>query len=140
MTMRLSDWQTRLTRFLATAARAGFAPGRMDCALLAAGAVEAQTGVDLAAEWRGAYDSIPGGLRAVRASGYQDHVDVFARHLTAVPAAEARPGDIAVLPMGRPLPSLGVVHGTHAYVLIEGQTGLLLLPMTEASLAFQVGA
>lgn len=54
---RLPDWDIRAARWFRTVARRPFAWGSNDCALFCAGAVLAMTGVDLAAEWRGAYGS-----------------------------------------------------------------------------------
>lgn len=134
--MRVEHWHGRLVTYLAEAARTPFAPGRHDCALFAAGAVMAMTGIDLAEGWRGRYRTLAGGQRALARAGYADHVDLAARHLDEVPVSWALPGDIAAVetPEG---PALGVVQGASVYVI--GPAGLGLLPLTAASRAFRVG-
>ena len=62
--MRLHDWEHRLTRYVTEVACTGFAHGSHDCALFAAGAVEAITGIDPGARWRGRYSSFKGGSGA----------------------------------------------------------------------------
>lgn len=135
---RLPDWQMRLTRYLAAVARRRFEPGAMDCALFAAGAVEAQTGTDLAAAWRGHYSSLEEGLQRLEAEGHADHVALLASLLSEIAVEAAEPGDIAVLPLGRNLPALGVFQGEAAYVLVEGSRGFMVVQRSEASRAFRV--
>lgn len=137
---RLPDWQRRLTEYLASVARAPFEPGRFDCALFAAGAVEAQTGTDLARAWRGRYDDLSGGLQTLVEAGFEDHLALVASLLPELPPAEARPGDIAALRIGGAnLETLAVVQGAQAYVPVEGGRGFVLLPMTLATRAWRVG-
>lgn len=60
-------WATReLERFLILRAHALFKWGSNDCALFVADAVEAMTGVDIAADFRG-YTDEPGAWQAIRA-------------------------------------------------------------------------
>ena len=66
---RLSNWTAPLIEYLAAAARRPFKPGHHDCALFAAGAVAAMTGTDFAAQWRGRYTTLRGGLRVIRRAG-----------------------------------------------------------------------
>ena len=62
---RHSNWTAPLIEYLAAAARRPFKPGHHDCALFAAGAVAAMTGTDFAAQWRGRYTTLRGGLRVI---------------------------------------------------------------------------
>jgi hypothetical protein len=133
--MRLPDWKSRLTAYLAAKAPLLIEPGVHDCALFPAGAVEAMTGVDLAAEWRGRYTTFEEGFKALNAAGYLDHIDLVARHFEEIAPAFAWAGDLAVVdgPLG---PSLGVVQGEGVYVLTGTRMGLL--PLTHATRAFRV--
>jgi hypothetical protein len=133
---RLPDWKPRLIAYLAAKAPLMIEPGVHDCALFPAGAVEAMTGVDLAAEWRGRYTSFEEGFNALKAAGYRDHIDLVARHFEEIAPAFAAAGDLAVVdgPLG---PSLGVVQGEGVYVLTTTRMGLL--PLTHAFRAFRVG-
>lgn len=137
---RLADWEDRLTRYLAEVDRADFRIGALDCALFADGAIEAQTGVTLAGAWRGAYSTFEDGLRLLAEVGVEDHIDLTAALLPEVSGAEARPGDIAAVLLGRNLPSLGVVQGEFIYVLAEqGPRRLLLIPRETTARYFRVG-
>lgn len=133
--MRRADWHGRLTAFLAEAARGAFRPGRLDCALFAAGAVEAVTGRDPAADFRGRYATLNEGYAALRSAGHADHVALAASLFEEVAVAMAWPGDLAEVetPEG---PALGVVQGQCLYVM--GHGGMGLLPLAAARRAFRV--
>jgi hypothetical protein len=79
---------------------APFVLGKLDCSLWVANWVQKQTGVDLAADWRGQYSTRAEYLRLLNAKG--GLVRVAARALERVGAeridpAAARPGDIGVI-------------------------------------------
>ncbi len=133
--VRLPDWPARLTRYIAAAATAPFAPGRMDCALFAAGAVAAMTGTDPAEAWRGRYRTLAGGRRLMRRAGFADHEAVAAAHFAEVAVLEAKPGDLAVIATAAG-PALGVVQGPMVYVRRPECLGLVGL--AAARRAFRV--
>lgn len=136
MTMtRHPDWTNQLLAYLAASARRPFELGQHDCALFAAGAVAAMTGVDFAADWRGKYKTLKDGQRIMRAAGYRDQIDFVAQHFEEVAVAEAQVGDLAVVPTNDG-PALGVVQGASIYVL--GRERLCLLRLTWATRAFRV--
>ncbi len=120
--MRLRDWKARLTAYLTDCARLPYQLGSHDCALFAAGAVEAVQGVDPAAAWRGQYITKAAGLRLVRSAGFDDHIAATAAVLDEIPPAMAAAGDIAVLTLDG-LRALGVVQGEVVYVLRPGGLG-----------------
>lgn len=135
---RLPDWQVRLQRWLLGLPVRPLQPGQHDCCLFMAGAVAAQTGVDLAAPFRGRYTTFAGGRRVLRRAGYADHVALVAAYLTEGPVATALPGDIAIVP-GEDGPAGGVVQGGAVYVL--GASGrLALVPMAPVIRLFLLGA
>ena len=114
---RFVDWRVRFGAYITSVKNQPFEWGKLDCALFAAGAVKAQTGLDLAVDFRG-YRTELGGLRKARKLGFADHVDVFAR---ALPSADRlRVGDIAIIQEdGRR--ALGVVQGRGVYAMqIDG--------------------
>lgn len=121
---RLPDWTPRLVRWLALAAPRPFVPGTHDCALFLAGAVEAMTGVDYAASYRGRYTTLRGGLRILRRDGFADHIALAAHHLPEISPAEARPGDGVVVetPDG---PALGLHQGEAVWVLSPQRLALV---------------
>lgn len=125
--------RARLTTYLADCARRPFAEGSHDCALFAAGAVQAMTGRDIAAEWRGRYISTRGGLRVLRRAGFADHIALAAHHFPVT--HRPRIGDLAAVPTEQG-PALGVVQGLHIYLLAE--SGLALVPLSAATQFFEV--
>lgn len=132
---RLIDWRTRLVAYIAQHAGSEFRPGRMDCALFAAGAVAAMTGVDPARGWRGAYRSLKVGQEKLQAAGHADHVAFLASLLPEVPTAFAHQGDVAVVEDDG-VPCLGIVQGEMIYVVTL--QGFGLVPRERMVRAFSV--
>ncbi len=132
--MRLVNWEARLSAYIASVARTGFAYGRHDCALFAAGGVDALTGTDPAAAWRGRYTTEIGGLRHLRRAGFRDHIAHAESLFSVMPANSALPGDLGIVenPDGpdRLRTALGIVQGELLYVLRP--EGLALLPVNFA--------
>lgn len=124
MTRKTLGWQNRLTAYLAASATAPFRPGTLDCATFAAGAVEAMTGVDLAAEWRGRYRTLEAGRAMLAEAGFADQVDLVASLLPDVPPAMAHAGDVAVVEEAG-VPALGIVQGEMIYVVTPAGFGLV---------------
>lgn len=135
ITRRL-DWRPRLSAYLAELAGQSFRPGRFDCALFVAGAIEVMTGHDFAAAYRGAYRSIEDGLSDLAEAGFSDHVAFVAAHLPEVHPAFAQAGDVAVVEENG-APALGLVQGEYVYVVLPSK-GLGLLPRTALLRAFKV--
>ena len=121
---RLPNWYSRLMSYIDEIRRTPHSLGRHDCALFAAGAVEAMTGEDPAAPWRGQYETLEEGLLLLQSSGYIDHVAVAASIGERVHKTDAQTGDIAVVatPQGM---ALGVVSGSRVMVLMSGSLGTL---------------
>jgi len=132
---RLSNWQSLLTAYIGQVGAMPFEEGTNDCALFLAGGVMAMTGQDFAAEYRGSYTTIRGGLRMLRKRGFEDHIALAKHHLAEKPIAFAQAGDGAVIdtPEGA---ALGIVQGHLVYVLRED--GLAYLPLTQARMALEV--
>lgn len=135
MVERRKDWRPRLAAYLGEVARLRFRPGEHDCALFAAGAVEAMTGTDLAAGWRRTYRTLEDGLALLAQEGHGDHVALAAAHLEEVAPIRAQVGDVAAVREGAAL-ALGIVQGPSIYVLRP--SGLGLVPLTDAERAFRV--
>lgn len=135
---RLPDWQHRLQAWLQAATGQPMRYGHFDCGLFGAGAVEAQTGVDLAAPFRGRYTTFRGGIRVLRRAGYRDHVDLIARHLREIHPITALPGDIAAVPDADGRPAVALVQGSAVYVLAPAG-GFGFAPLTEIQRLFKVG-
>ncbi|MEL7167357.1 MAG: hypothetical protein AAGL96_17975 [Pseudomonadota bacterium] len=133
--VRLPDWRLRLVSYLEDCARTAFAEGSHDCALFLAGGVEAMTGVDYAADFRGRYQTMKAGLKLLRRAGFKDHVALAFHHLHKKPIAFANEGDGAVVETDG-TSALGIVQGARIYVLCE--SGLGNVPLTDAQSVLRV--
>ncbi|MEX5600694.1 hypothetical protein [Pseudophaeobacter sp. C1-32P7] len=122
---RLPDWRQRLEIYVQRVARSPFRPGQNDCALFAAGAVEAMTGADLAAEWRGTYRRLEDGQAALKSAGFADHLALAASYFAEVPPALAQVGDLAVIPAEGTGAALGVIQGAAVYVMHPSGLGIV---------------
>lgn len=131
---RRHDWRARLQSYLASVAREPFEYGRHDCALFAAGAVEAMTGSDLARGFRG-YRTEKGGIKKLRKKGYDDQFAFLEATLREIPPAFAKVGDVAVVPSDEG-PALGIVQGEWIHVL--RREGIANMPRLSATRAFEV--
>jgi hypothetical protein len=134
---RRPDWKLQLIQFMGDAARTPFQPGVHDCALFAAGAIFAMADVDFAADFRGKYSTINGGLKLLQKAGFADHIALAAHLFEDIAPAFAAPGDLAVVPQTSG-DALGVVQGAFIYVLTPDRLGLV--PLLAASRAFRVAA
>lgn len=134
--MRLPDWQAQLVVYLASIAPRDFEPGQHDCALAFAGAIEAMTGTDLAARFRGRYSSFNGGLKLLKKAGWNSATDYLAAHCPEVSnLAMAHAGDIALLDTPEGV-AFGLYQGEAIYVLRPDHLGLR--PRSDAQRAFHV--
>lgn len=119
---RRADWRSRLIAYIEASRNRPFAWGDFDCSTFAAGAVEAMTGIDHAAELRG-YSTLAGGLKRLQQAGYIDHVDMATALLDRQPRSQARFGDIAVIDAEEGA-ALGVVDGTGGVLAATMPSGL----------------
>lgn len=135
MSKKIQGWERRLIDYVAECAASPFRPGKLDCALFSAGALEAMTGEHPASDFN--YTTIAGGLRVLRSRGFDDHVAYLA---TLYPELDnpmmAQRGDIAVVPDKNGTPALGVVQGENIYVMTL--TGLGVVPLIDAKRVFRV--
>lgn len=136
---RLDDWRPRVERYLQDCRTGRFAYGTLDCALFAAGAVQAMTGVDVAAQWRGQYRSARTGARLI-GGDVTGCLEALATQILGPPiaAADATPGDIVSIDVtpGRAI-SLTLCLGDHV-VAVQRNRGLVVLHPTRARRAWRV--
>ena len=134
---RYRNWRNRLAAHLSEVSRLPFKPGEHDCMLFAAGCVEAMTGVDLALPFRGAYDTLEGGMAKLKKAGFKDHIDMIASLFPdECNRLSARAGDLAIMP-GDLMASVGIVQGARVYVITE-QHGIQLADLIHAERCFHV--
>ncbi len=144
---RTVHWATReLHAFLSARATAPFAWGSNDCALFAADAIQAFTGTDIAAEFRGRYTDRASAFALIRqVTGKGTVADAAAwcaeRHgLAEYPNPRfAQRGDLVIVDVasddGTEL--AGLVH-TNGQVVTVSEKGPLLLPISKAVRAWKI--
>lgn len=138
---RLPGWEDRLDALLREAADGFRGWGVRDCALFAADAVEALTGHDPAAEFRGRYSTPLGAARALSRYGAGDLIAtadaVLPRHDRPVLACR---GDIVAVPFadGGAL-ALAVVELNGTAWVALGPDAILTGPLDAARIAWRVG-
>lgn len=136
---RLPNWRARLDATLSEIRRTPFDWNGHDCATaLAARAVEAITGEDLAAEYRGSFSTRLGALRLIRKLGFKTLDELIAGLLPEIPVAMAGVGDIATFASDDAFGcTLGVVNGERVFVLRPD--GMGTMELLQATRAFRVG-
>lgn len=138
---RLDDWRGRFEASMDEIMRVPFAwKEQTDCAIHLAGRlVEAMTGVDCVAHYRGRYTSSAGALRVMREDGFANLGDLVAAILPELDhPSQAEVGDIAAIPdEGAFGFALGVVNGDRIFVLTE--KGIGTVDLLTAKRAFKVG-
>lgn len=112
----------RLQDYLAKVA----SEGEVDCAIFQANCHLARTGVDPAAQWRGAYGSYREGLRAMRLMGYKNPKDFVKKTSVAVGRHEVMTGDLCFKGNAG-----GVFIGNRVFLLGDDRKGLSVVDLDE---------
>lgn len=137
---RYPDWAKRLNDFIDSVRAVPFSWERHDCAVgFAAGAVLAQTGVDVAGKFRGKFKTAQGALRVLKKAGHDNLADAVAALLPRYDhPSQAHLGDVAAIPKDDEFGfTIGVVNGETILVLSERSMGVV--PRELATQAFKVG-
>jgi hypothetical protein len=137
--VRFPDWRKRLDDYLDSVDRKPFDWIKINCAFFAADAVEAQTGIDLAANFRGLVTDEQSAMKALADAGYSDVIaaTVGTKRLPEISMGEQRIGDLAVVDDARFGPCLAVIGGSHLTCMALRGKGSL--PLTKATRIFKVG-
>ena len=106
--------------------------GQSDCLLFLAGGVEAMTGEDYAAAYRGKYSTLAEGLALIETTPLKKVKSLFRE----IHPSAARDGDIAAIKQGRDF-TFGFFMG--GLLFVRGEQGTGTLPREDAAKAFQVG-
>jgi hypothetical protein len=130
-------WQTRaFHNFLKVRAHVPFGWGQQDCALFAADGIEACTGIDIAADFRGKYSDEASALAAIKTICGGSTVEDAAAYCAAkhgLPEWQyplmAQRGDLVVLndpDSDAPAPRIiaGLVHLSGRHIVAAGEKGL----------------
>lgn len=135
---RLPDWDRRLVRVTEKHMNLSGEWGASDCLLTVGDAIEAVTGTDLLAPYRGRYKTEKGAARLMRRNGCETVEDVFRAFFSLPPVGRllAQRGDVGVVMQGGE-PTAGYV--TDQGFAAKGERGLVFHPVTEIVAAFKVG-
>jgi hypothetical protein len=142
---RLEHWATRsYDRFLISRAFTPYKWGENDCALFVADGIEAITGVDIAADFRGKYDDQASAMKAIKtiAKGktIADAIAFCAAKYSILEWHQplfAQRGDIATFNNeGRLI--CGLIHLNGRDIVAPGDSGLQRFPITLIDRAWHV--
>lgn len=111
---RLSDWESRLSEYIASKRDEPFAYATNDCFCFSLGAAEAMTGTDCMPEFRGQYSNEFGSLRALKEIGQGNLESTLDYRFPIIEIGYARRGDLAFFDG-----SVGVVTGSFAWFVSE---------------------
>ena len=134
--MRRQDWPLRLNAWLDSVRERTFAWGEFDCALGAADAVFAMTGVDYAVEFREAYFSKRNAAKLLAQRG---GLEALVTHALGAPLDSpklAQRGDVVLVDSGGEGPALAVVMGADA--VAPGPHAAVWVPMARWQKAWRV--
>ncbi len=118
---RFPDWDKRLADYISPLLLdAHFVWGERDCAMFTADAINAMTGFDILAVFRGRYSTATGSARALRRYGEGSLQATFDARLPERQIGMARRGDV-VMHDG----AVGICMGSFAlFMRMEGELGL----------------
>lgn len=122
---RYVDWEARLAAYLEPLRLVPFEWGRHDCCTFAAGAVQAMTGFDAMAEFRGRYATRIGSLRALSRFGAGALAPTLDAKFPPIGASSAQRGDVVMsagalgICMGAALIAVGSVGDREGLVMID---------------------
>lgn len=134
--MKLANWEIELQRFSDSMRTQPLVYGFSDCVMLAAGAVEVQTGRQLTAEHVEKYHDETSAREYMAAQGWRDVDDVAATYLPEVDVRQRTRGDI-LMHVGERGKTLGICLGRLSLVMTL--SGAMLIPSASAEKAWRVG-
>ena len=143
---RLPDHRQRMNAAINEARGREFEYGTFDCCLAAATVIEAMTGTDLMADFRGRYKSAAGAARLLKETGYPTLLKMLISHIPEhggkrIPVAKAGIGDLVLTKVALHDAAMGQACGICCgrFALFPGQTGWTSLSMKHVHAAWRVG-
>jgi hypothetical protein len=132
--VRFPDWPVRLAAFVEARRERAFSWGDSDCCLFVCDGIEAMTGVDPGARWRGLYASEKGARRVLRDNGGVAGIATLVLG-DSVPPALAGRGDVLLIdtPAGE---ALALCLG--ATIAAQGANGIEFMNPASAKCAWRV--
>jgi hypothetical protein len=137
---RIDNWPERLFAVLDEHRSHDFQWGKWDCATLMRDAVIATTGSDpFAGIWPShGYRSRLGAIKAIRAAGYDGMVALTKSRFPSIHKVQAQRGDLVFGEVDSPVTSPAICVGAEM-VTRDFELGWVVLPMSQATMAFRVG-
>lgn len=130
--MRFEDWPVRLDAEIEAARPRVFQWGEHDCLMFTARVVQALTGVDHAAAWRGKYETELGAARILKRLRYADTAAAATDKLgPAIAVLLAQRGDVVTFDG-----ALGICSGAHGVFVTP--EGLTFVPLPQCVAAWRV--
>ena len=130
--IRLPNWRSRLHKVIAEKENAPFKYGQNDCTIFGADIILALTDTDLAANYRGKYRTLNGGLMLIKKDGFKTHIHLIQSTFDEIPVSLSREGDIGLVGS-----AVVVLLGSFAVGLTD--TGIARVKIEEVEKAFSVG-
>lgn len=139
---RNENWPERLHEAMLARSHKPFIWGETDCLLTACDLIQAITGVDPGAPYRGQYANESGALRIAVQAGCRSFEELVAQIAAAHSFAEISPklaqrGDLVLLDSTEGL-SFGVVSLNGREAVFAGEQGLRRLPVLQARRAWRI--
>lgn len=135
---RLPDWDTRLADLSTVQLEVAPEWGSTDCLLTVGEAMEAVTGTNPLAKFKGKYTTEQGAAKLMRRHKCKTVEDVFEKYLKLIPVGRlsARRGDVGVMVIQG---QLAAGYFTNHGFAVKQESGLGFFPVTEVKTAFRVG-
>lgn len=138
MRPRFDDWPQRMEAAILARRDLPRTWGKNDCAAFPAAVIEAMTGDDFFAPFRGKYSTGLGAVRAVKEAGFETLADYAAANAEEIPVRKAARGDLVFYESGHGgIGVLAIVEGEIAYT--AGDTRADRLRTFDAGRAFRIG-
>jgi hypothetical protein len=137
--MRHNNWQGRLHAYVESCKNTSFAYGSFDCGIFAADCIEAITGNDLAAEFRG-YKSAREAVTAIKNACGAMSIPKLGEYIAAkhglreVPLNFAQRGDLVIVSNKR----FGIVSMTGTDIYVPANRGITRVPLRDATKAYRI--
>lgn len=135
---RLQNWPELLAGHIDVCRTMPFVWGKNDCCLFAMDAVQAITGTDIAAPYRG-YNGMREGIKLLKAcGGVKGIAETEAQNynIPEIQPLKAQRGDVCLFDIGRG-DTLGILAGH--YIFAPGENGLIAFPLSQAKRAWRIG-
>ena len=129
---KVGDWESALYQYIEECRHKPFEYGVNDCCMFAAGAVQAITGEDPMAEFRGQYKSQATSIRALKEIGAGDLESTIDGKFPVIDVGLAQRGDLAFYDN-----AIGVVAGSWAWFVSDD--GLERIDRSQWAKAWSVG-